>query len=763
MGTDNTSNQTTNRAPAVDAHDADAASFSGLASCIQYLAPEPIEKIRQAYVFAELCHRGQKRKNGQPYITHPIAVAVQCAEWKLDAEALMAALLHDTLEDCNIPKTELVARFGASVADLVDGLTKLDKVHFSTREEGQAESFRKMLLAMARDARVILIKLADRLHNMRTLADMKREKWGRIASETMHIYAPMAHHLGLNQVYRELQDLSFRHLFPWRSAVLAKAIEKMRSRRRNLIDKLTQEIETLFAQANIPVRIVGREKTQYSIYRKMRKKHLDFAEVTDMYGLRVILPEDVVACYTAIGILHQHYRPLPTKFRDYIATPKSNGYQSLHTTLVGPSNVNVEFQVRTEAMHAVAESGVAAHGLYKMHGSEQLSLDQQLQFKWMQSLLNIEDETGDSAEFLENVKADLSTGYIYVSTPKGKVLSIQRGATAIDFAYAVHTNIGHSAVTAKINDQSVPLRTVLQVGDIIEIVTGDQPKPQLEWLEFVRTGKARSSIRHFFKNEMAEGARNLGEKLLQQALGVEGIASFTEQNAQHDVIWNRLIGFMRYKTRDDLLSDIGLGKCLASVVAKRVAALLVANDQRAETILLSLERLAAVQSVTHSIVLDGSENASVHFASCCHPIPGDFIMGYLGRGDGVNIHRHDCGTAKHLRQKDSERLVHVEWSETPVRPFEVEIGVSARDGMGVLARLASTISGADANIAHVEMEGENRNGFHYYRAPSQENRDISFRFIVNVRDTAHLETVLRALNRAAPVLHAKRRMRHSSN
>ncbi|MEN9472146.1 MAG: hypothetical protein RLZZ495_235 [Pseudomonadota bacterium] len=752
MGTNNITNRNNSDADA-DAPTPSGVCFSEFASGLHYLSPQSRERVREAFYFAEQAHRGQMRKNGDHYITHPIAVAAQCAEWELDAQALMAALLHDTLEDCAIPKIELLERFGEQVADLVDGLTKLDKVQFTTREENQAESFRKMLVAMARDVRVILIKLADRLHNMRTLSDMKREKWGRIASETMHIYAPIAHQLGLNQVYRELQDLSFRYLFPWRSQVVAKAIEKMRSRRRNLIEKLTEEIEKLFNQANIPVRIVGREKTLYSIYRKMDTKHLNFGQVTDMYGLRIILRDDVLACYTALGVLHQHYKPLPTKFRDYIANPKPNGYQSLHTTLVGPSNVSVEFQVRTEAMHEVAESGVAAHGLYKMHGSDNLSLDQQLHFKWMQSLLEIQDETGDAAEFLEHVKADLSTGDVYVSTPKGKVLPIQRGATVVDFAYAIHTNVGNHAVTAKINNRPASLRTMLNTGDVVEIGVDETTKPQLEWLEFVRTGKARSSIRHYFKTMMHSESRELGEKLLVQALRVEGIESFTEQHAQHDAIWKRLLDFMGYKTRIDLLSDMGLGKCMATIVAKRIAVFLAANDQRPDTVLLSLERLAAIESITHNIVLDGSENVSVLFSRCCYPIPGDFIEGYLGRGEGVTVHRHDCATAKRLRHKDRERVVQVEWSDSPVRSFEVEIDVSSRDGMGVLARIASTLSGAEANITHVEM-GQQRVHHHHNL------RDIEFRFVVAVRDTTHLESVLRALNRAAPVLHAKRHIHH---
>jgi GTP pyrophosphokinase len=408
-----------------------AASFAGLTSKLDYLSAEDLEQVRQAYRFADAAHLGQLRNNGEPYITHPIAVAVQCAEWKIDAQALMAALLHDALEDCGVTKAELIERFGSPVAELVDGLTKLDKLQFNTREENQAESFRKMLLAMARDVRVILIKLADRSHNMRTLGDVPRSKWGRIASETLDIYAPIAHRLGLNQTYRELQDLSFRYLRPWRYTVLSKAVAKARSRRRDLIQKVHKELEIALAAAGISARIAGREKTLYSIYTKMDSKHLSFAQVTDIYGFRVILPQ-VIDCYTALGVLHQLYKPLPGKFKDHIAIAKLNGYQSLHTTLVGPSNVNVEFQMRTEAMHVVAESGVAAHWLYKANRPDD-AVSNRLGTKWLQSLLDIQDETVDAGEFWDHVKVDLFPDAVYIFTPKGQIMAMPRGATIVDF------------------------------------------------------------------------------------------------------------------------------------------------------------------------------------------------------------------------------------------------------------------------------------------------------------------------------------------
>ena len=431
--------------PSTPASNAAAASFASLVAKLDYLGAEGIEQVRRAYKFADEAHLGVKRRSGEPYITHPIAVAAQCAEWRLDAQALCAALLHDAMEDCGITKVDLVRRFGTPVAELVDGLTKLDKLQFNTREEGQAESFRKMLLAMARDVRVILIKLADRTHNMRTMGDMPRAKWARISSETMEIYAPIANRLGLNEAYRELQDLSFRYLMPWRYKVLKKAVTRSRSRRRDLLQKVREDVEQAFAKANLKVRIHGREKTLYSIYRKMDHKHLSFAQVTDIYGMRLILPQ-LLDCYTAMGVLHQMYKPVPGRFKDHIAIAKVNGYQSLHTTLVGPSGINIEFQMRTQSMHVVAESGVAAHWLYKAKdpNSEQAN---QLGAQWLQSLLDIQDETRDAVEFWDHVKVDLFPDAVYVFTPKSRIMALPRGATVVDFAYAVHSNkIGRAHV-----------------------------------------------------------------------------------------------------------------------------------------------------------------------------------------------------------------------------------------------------------------------------------------------------------------------------
>lgn len=727
----------------VAAANAAAASFAGLTAKLDYLSASDVEQVRLAYRFADEAHLGQLRNNGEPYITHPIAVAAQCADWKLDAQALMAALLHDALEDCGITKTELIEKFGSPVAELVDGLTKLDKLQFNTREENQAESFRKMLLAMARDVRVILIKLADRSHNMRTLSDVPRSKWARISSETLDIYAPIAHRLGLNQTYRELQDLSFRHLRPWRYATLAKAVAKARSRRRDLIQKVQKEVEAVFAAANMPVRIAGREKTLYSIYKKMDDKHLSFAQVTDIYGFRVLVP-NVTDCYTALGILHQLYKPLPGKFKDHIAIAKVNGYQSLHTTLVGPAGINVEFQMRTEAMHVVAESGVAAHWLYKVNNPEDASNDR-LGTKWLQSLLDIQDETRDAAEFWDHVKVDLFPDAVYVFTPKSQIMALPRGATVVDFAYAIHSNIGDHTMAGRINGEQVPLRTELKNGDVVEVVTAPVSTPNPAWLGFVRTGRARSKIRHHLKTMAQTESESLGSKLLQQALRSEGIERFPDDDPSYEALWEKVLRFTGNRNRQELLTDIGLGKRIANIVAKRMVNLLADTGERPDALLLTRERFTAHESTSlGSITLDGSENASVQFAPCCRPIPGDTIVGYLGRGEGLVVHQQDCQVARKLQNKDSERFIGVDWSDEPIRPFETGVVVTVNNGKGVLAKVAAALASAEADILHIDMGQDG----------VQDASDL--RFVVAVRDTAHLETALRNLRRTPSVLRAER-------
>jgi GTP pyrophosphokinase len=731
-------------APAASASAA-AASFAALLGKLDYLPPGDIEQIRQAYRLADEAHLGQLRKNGDPYITHPIAVAAQCAEWKLDAQALMAALMHDVIEDCGITKHDLVERFGAPVAELVDGLTKLEKLEFDTREQNQAESFRKMLLAMAKDVRVILIKLADRTHNMRTMGDMPRSKWKRISSETLEIYAPIAHRLGLNFTYRELQDLSFRFLHPWRYEVLSKALNKSRNRRKDLIARVQGEVEAAFRQHGLNVRIMGREKTLYSVYRKMDSKHLSFSQVTDIYGFRIVVPE-LTDCYTGMGVLHQLYKPVPGKFRDYVAIPKVNGYQSLHTTLIGPFGTNIEFQLRTHAMDVVAESGVAAHWLYKANDPNS-DTSQRLGTQWLQSLLDIQQETHDASEFWDHIKIDLFPDAVYVFTPKSKILSLPRGATVVDFAYAIHSGVGNRTVGARINGEQHPLRTELNNGDVVEIITGDNAQPNPSWLAFVKTGRARSKIRHYLKTAAHEQSLDLGERMLGQALRSEGIASLPAEDGEYRAVWEKLLRFTGNRTRAELLSDIGMGKRIASMVGKKLAVLLAETGLKPDAVLISTERYAAGSNGSGAqgmVSLDGSEGASVQYASCCKPIPGDRIVGYLGRGEGLVVHAEDCPTGKRLLLRDSERFLPVEWADEPVRPFETAVVVTVTNGKGVLARVASAIAQAEADITHVDMGDE----------PAQTATDI--RFSVAVRDRQHLADVLRSLKRTTSVIKAQR-------
>jgi GTP pyrophosphokinase/guanosine-3',5'-bis(diphosphate) 3'-pyrophosphohydrolase len=737
------------RAPLVTAGPAtEASSFAALADKLGYLSKPELKLVREAYKFADAAHLGQYRHSGQPYITHPIAVAGLCADWKLDAQAIMAALMHDTMEDTGATKVELIQKFGAPTADLVDGLTKLDKLHFSTREESQAESFRKMLLAMARDVRVILVKLADRLHNMRTMQAMVPEKRARIARETLDIYAPIAHRLGLNQTYRELQELSFGLLHPWRHGALAKAVTRARGTRRDIVARVQADVEKAFAQHKIKVQVSGREKTVYSIYRKMREKHAGFAQVSDIFGFRIVVPT-LTDCYVALGVLHQLYKPVPGRFKDYIAIPKANGYQSLHTTLVSPLGTAVEFQMRTEAMHAVAEKGIAAHWLYKSSDKGNAAADaQRLSAMWLQSLVDIQDETRDAAEFLEHVKIDLYPDAVYVFTPRSKILALPRGATPVDFAYAIHSDVGDHTVAAKVNGDPVALRTELKSGDVVEIITAPGARPNPAWLSMVHTGRARSKIRHYLKNMEAEESRALGEKMLTQALRAEGLSmpSPDPTDTQAAAIWQQLTRWSGNRHRGELMVDIGLGRKIAVIVAKRLAHLMGERGIRPDALTLTLGRYAQDDSATTQgvVFVDGSEGASVRFAPCCRPIPGDDIVGYLGRGEGLLVHTAECPTGKRLFERDSERWIQVEWADEMTRHFETTLHILVRNGKGVLAQVASRISSAEADIIHLDMDPE----------PAEET--VELRVLVSVRDRQHLADLMRAVRRSAGVQRVSR-------
>ena len=724
-----------------------ASCFAELLAKLDYLEPNEIQQVRAAYQVADAAHTGQFRKSGEPYITHPIAVTAQCAEWKLDTPALMAALLHDTMEDCGISKSDLAEQFGAQVAELVDGLTKLDKMRFSSRQENQAESFRKMLLAMANDVRVILVKLADRLHNMRTMSDMKREAQARIATETLEIYAPLANRLGLNHSYRELEDLSFKYLHPWRHAVMEKALQNAHKRRRPLVDNVQKEIEEAFAAAGLKARITTREKTIFSIYRKMEEKRNSFAQINDIYGFRILVSSNL-DCYIALGILHQRYRPMPHRLKDFIAIPKENGYQSLHTTLIGPANIQIEFQVRTEAMHQVAELGVAAHWMYKTRTEQAASNATQgaKPANWLKGLLDIHKETLDSREFFDNVRVDLFPEDVFVFTPKNRIMSLPRGATVIDFAYAIHSAVGDQAIACKVNNEEVPLRTELQSGDIVEVITSPDSRPNPAWLGFVRTARARSRIRSHLKTLSETEALRLGERLFIHAYRAEGMQKLPPRDAAHEPVWEQLLQFAGNKSLEDLYTEVGQGKRIAGLLAKKLATLMTGQGEKRDAILQSQGHFNQDESdFGHIITLDGSETASVKFAPCCHPIPGDEITGYLERGEGLVVHTADCGIGKNLISRDAERFIEVEWAEQMTRPFAVALTVTAHNRIGAIASITSAIAAVRADIAYINTSDD-----------IMYQTSLDLHLILQVNDRVHLADVLRALRRVPATIRAQR-------
>nr|WP_184709264.1 bifunctional (p)ppGpp synthetase/guanosine-3',5'-bis(diphosphate) 3'-pyrophosphohydrolase [Comamonas odontotermitis] len=712
-------------------------AYAAFLEKLDYLNDADLARVEEAFEFAAAAHSGQFRSSGDPYITHPIAVAEICATWKLDAEALMAALMHDAMEDCGVTRDDIARQFGDTVAELVDGLTKLDKLHFNSREENQAESFRKMLLAMARDVRVILVKLADRTHNMRTMSDMPRSKWGRISTETMEIHVPIANRLGINRVYRELQDLAFKHLHPWRHDTLVKALGRSRNRRKEVVQKIHAEVDASFAKSGIKIRLGNQEKTLYSIYKKMDAKHLSFAQVTDSYAVRVIVP-NLIDCYTALGVLHQIFRPVPSKFRDYIANPKSNGYQSLHTTLVGPSGVSMDFQIRTEDMNLVDENGVLTHWMIQARSS---TGSEQLGNKWVQSLLDIQDETRDAHEFWDNVRVDLFPDSVYVFTPKNQMLTLPRGATVLDFAYAIHSNVGEHTSGARINHEQVPLSTVLKSGDIVEVTTSPEAVPHPSWLTIVRTGRAKSKIRYYLKTQGQSETGVLGERLLLQALRAEGISQLPEAKP----IWDELLERLGARNKAELFSDIGQGKRIAVFAAKQMVDLLAEQGMRPDAVLLTQERYKnKSSSVTTAVALDGSNNAAVKYAKCCRPVPGDSVAGYLDRNAGLLVHNSECAVCKKLLSKDAERFVEVEWADEPKGDFETGVVVTIINGKGVLGKIAAEIAALGSDITHITMDDE------------VAMNTTELKFVLLVKDRQQVEHILRQLVKLSYVSRAYR-------
>jgi RelA/SpoT family (p)ppGpp synthetase len=691
-----------------------------ISSVETYLPAEQVERIREAAEFGASAHKGQKRLSGEPYIAHPVAAASILADLHLDSDTIIAAILHDVIEDTPTPKDQLAARFGADVAELVDGVTKLDQIKFKSREEAQAESFRKMLLAMVRDLRVVLVKLADRTHNMRTIDAMAPGRRRAIARETLDIYAPIAERLGLYNLKLELEDLGFKALYPQRYRVLERALRRARGNQKEFLKKIEKQLQATLLKNDIAARVETREKHLYSIYRKMRRKRAMLNEIVDVYGLRIVV-DKADTCYRALGMVHAVYKPMPGRFKDYIAIPRINGYQSLHTTLVGPNGVPIEVQIRTEDMHRVAQSGIAAHWRYK--AGDEGSAHQERAREWLSNLVALQ-EGGSSEEFLESVKVDLFPDKVYVFTPKGEILRLPSGSTVVDFAYAVHTDIGNRCVAAKVDRRLTPLRTVLRNGQTVEIITAKGAMPNPSWVNFVVTAKARSAIRHYLKSLRRTEAIALGQRLLNQALG-EFQLSLDEVTAES---MRAAVGELGMKDMDELFEKIGLGERLAPLVARR---LLPAGPEETGA------------SAPSPLAVAGTEGLLVTYARCCFPIPNDPIFAFLSSGRGIVIHRESCVNVEDYR-KHPEKWLPVAWQQSAVdRIFSSQIRVDVRNRMGVLAAIAAAIASTETNIDHVSLE-------------ERDSDTSALVFEVKVRDRKHLARIVRTIRRMPDVLRVTR-------
>jgi GTP diphosphokinase / guanosine-3',5'-bis(diphosphate) 3'-diphosphatase len=692
-----------------------------LATVEGYLPPEQVTRIREAAEFGASAHKGQKRLSGEPYIAHPVAAAAILADLHLDPDTIVAAILHDVIEDTPTPKNQLAERFGADVAELVDSVTKLDQIKFKSREEAQAESFRKMLLAMTRDLRVILVKLADRTHNMRTIEAMATPRRRAIARETLEIYAPIAERLGLYSMKLELEDLGFKALYPRRYHILERALKKARGNQKEFLKKIEQQLKAALLKNDIAASVETREKHLYSIYKKMRRKRAMLSDIVDVYGLRIIVDKPDT-CYRALGIVHSVYKPMPGRFKDYIAIPRVNGYQSLHTTLFGPNGVPIEAQIRTEDMDSVAESGIAAHWKYKT-GSDAESMPQQQRAReWLSNLVELQED-GSSEEFLESVKVDLFPDKVYVFTPKGTILRLPSGATVVDFAYAVHTDIGNRCVAAKVDRRLTPLRTVVRNGQTIEIITAKGAMPNPSWVNFVVTAKARSAIRHYLKSLRRTEAIALGQRLLNQALGEFRVSlEDVSPESQHSAL-----GELGMKDLDDLYEKIGLGERLAPLVASR---------------LVPVSKSDNGSGTPAPLAIAGTEGLLVTYARCCFPIPYDPIFAFLSAGRGVVIHRENCVNVEDYR-KHPEKWLPVSWQTAPDRMFSSEIRIYVVNRTGVLAAVAAAIASTDSSIDHVSID--------------EHDSDTSvLTFELKVRDRKHLARIVRVIHRMPDIVRVSR-------
>jgi len=695
---------------------------SGLKRLIEtlesYMTPEQIEPVARAYEFGAMAHEGQKRMSGEPYISHPVAVAQSLANMHMDSQAITAAILHDVIEDTETPISEIEEQFGAEVATLVDGVSKLDQMEFTSKAEAQAESFRKMMLAMIEDIRVILVKLADRLHNMRTMEAMPRRKQARIARETLEIYAPIANRLGINHLKVSLEDLGLRYLYPFRYKVLEQAMKRSKGSQRQIVKKISEQIEKAMSEEEIVGKVLGREKHIYSIYKKMSEKKRSLKDIVDVYGFRIIV-DDVNTCYKMLGLVHNLYKPMPGRFKDYIAIPRLNGYQSLHTTLFGPKGQPLEVQIRTAEMDRVAESGVAAHWQYKAEDKSSATPQRRAR-EWLSNLVEIQ-ESGTSEEFLESVKVDLFPDKIYVFTPKGEIMPLPKGSTTVDFAYAVHTDVGNRCVAAKIDRNLVPLRTQLQNSQTVEIVTARGAKPNPNWVSFVVTAKARSAIRHYMKNMRTSESADLGKRLLDRSL--KDLDSSLRKVGK--VRMHAALEELELKNTAQLFAQIGLGERLAPLTARYLVGV---NAEGADK--------------EASLVIAGTEGMVVSYGKCCYPIPGDDVMGYLSAGRGVVIHRNTCGNLINFR-KQPEKWINVSWEDQIGREFSSQVQVDTVNKTGVLAEVAATIADSDSNIEQVSV------------IDRQEDCTV-LTFLLQVKDRTHLARIMRNVRKMNTVIRVAR-------
>ncbi|MDM7859201.1 bifunctional GTP diphosphokinase/guanosine-3',5'-bis pyrophosphate 3'-pyrophosphohydrolase [Alteromonas sp. ASW11-36] len=693
--------------------------FEGLqAKLSQYLPDEQIEVVRESFVVARNAHDGQMRSSGDPYITHPVAVAGILADMHMDHETIMAALMHDVIEDTSVEREDLESQFGEVVADLVEGVSKLDKIEFNSKQEAQAENFRKMMMAMVQDIRVILIKLADRTHNMRTLGSLRPDKRRRIALETLEIYAPIAHRLGIHDIKNELEDLGFQAMYPMRHRALKSAVVQARGNRKTIIENTRQELNTRLEEYSIEAEVIGREKHLYSIYRKMKNKELMFNEVMDIYAFRILV-DTVDNCYRSLGAMHSLYKPIENRFKDYIAIPRTNGYQSLHTSLIGPHGIPVEIQIRTKEMDQMADKGVAAHWLYKGAGDSDTTAQLRAR-KWMQSLLELQQSASSSFEFIESVKTDLFPDEIYVFTPDGRIIELPTGSTAVDFAYAVHSDIGNTCVGVRVERRNYSLSKPLENGQTVEIITSPRAKPNANWLNFVVSARARTRIRQYLRKQQSQEAVNMGNRLLRHALGAIKLDDISQADK------DRVVAETKHESFDDLLVDIGLGNELSAIVARRL-----------------IGEGSEIPEKKGDVAIRGTEGLLVHYSQCCYPIPDDEVVAVLSPGRGMVIHQIGCTNIRKLAKEEPQRVLPMQWESDAKGEFKASLRIELFNHQGTLATLTNTIAACDSTIIGLQTEEKESNIYYIDLQLTTTNRVHLARIMKKIRTMPEVQRVSR--------------------